>query len=82
MPKSIIRHRSLVENQNPHHLANEQYHLVYVENAEGKLYPILLTQGDILRASARASLNPEDAPPYKLNWFEKLILKLNNLICK
>lgn len=79
MPKSIIYRRSVVENKNPHRLANDTYHLVYVQDEEGKLHPALFTQGDLQRGIIRASRNPEDAPALKVNWLQKLIQKLKEI---
>ena len=76
MPKSVIYLNSLVENQNPHHLANESYYLVYISDADGVMYPALFTNDSIGKAITRATQNPEDAPPITMGWFKKLLFKL------
>lgn len=73
MPKSIIYHQSLIENKSPHFNANDRYYLVYVGNDNADLYPALFTENDILQATLRASLNPEDAPQVKNTWFMKFL---------
>lgn len=69
---------NIVENKNPHRLANTEYYLVYVADNEEFLFPALFTQQEISKALLRASKNPEDAPPHKISWFKKLMLKLTN----
>ena len=77
MPKSIIYLSNIVENKNPHRLANGEYYLVYLSDNEGLLFPALFTQHEVSQAMIRAAKNPEDAPQAKRSWFKKLLLKLN-----
>jgi len=69
---SIIYRTNVVENKDPHRLASKQYYLVYIDD-NGTKIPALLTDADISKAVIRAIKNKEDAPEYKLNFWQKFL---------
>lgn len=72
MATSRIYRSSLVKNKNKHHLAKDEYFLVYIEGVEGRTYPALFTINEMQNAMDRAWKNPEDAPNEKPSIWNKL----------
>lgn len=63
--KSRIFVTEAVENKNRRTKADENYFVVYVQQADGSLKPALFTDGDLQKAFKRADANAEDVlPPY------------------
>lgn len=74
MPTSVIYVSSIVENKNPHHLADGAYYLVYMSDGD-MMVPALFTQHQVSEAMHRAIKNPEDAPKLKASWLQRLAAK-------
>ena len=51
-----------VENKNKHWAANAKYNFIRVQLEDGSEVKLLLTDGELCRAKARAEKNPEDLP--------------------
>lgn len=61
--KSRIYTTDVVDNQNPRAKADTIYFVAYLEEADGTLKAVLLTDTDIQKGLKRAAANAEDVPP-------------------
>ncbi len=71
--KSIIDMYEVVENKDPHHLANDFYYPCSIYK-DGKKVPALFTERQLVDAIKRAARNPEDFPE-KISWWRKIFKK-------
>ncbi len=79
MPKSIVYLSNIIDNKNPHRLANSEYYLVYISDDEWTLLPALFTRHEIGVALNRALKNPEDTPLIKMGWIHRFIMKFKSV---
>ena len=61
--KSRIFANEVVDNTNPRAKADKTYVAAYIQLEDGTLVPALFTDGDIQKATKRATANKEDLPP-------------------
>jgi hypothetical protein len=55
-----------VINKDRHKAANRSYNMIVIEDADGDLQHLLLSDTDLLRCVERAKQNKEDIPKYTL----------------
>jgi hypothetical protein len=55
-----------VINKDRHKAANRSYNMIVIEDADGDLQHLLLSDTDLLRCAERAKQNKEDIPKYTL----------------
>lgn len=72
---------NLVQNTDRRHPQEaEAYACIWLDNKDGKPYPVLLTEQQLSNAHKRATKHPEDVIPIeKVSGFKKFISKLFGL---
>ena len=61
----------LVENTVRKFGSANDYWVIYIEEPDGEVVPLMLTWGEFKKLRDRAALNPEDMPGYRKRFTEK-----------